>query len=586
MTAAALTGLTLPFHFDPVRLQNDLALVGPDEWSPHYNERDFGGEWQGIALRSAAGSERDLHAGHAGSPVFRDTPLLARCGYFGEILSLFQCPLKSVRLLSLAPGSFIREHSDPALGFEDGEIRVHIPVRTNPDVEFYVCGERLLLAAGGCYYVNVNLPHRVNNRGTANRVHLVIDAEVNDWVRGLFTQCIANRDAIPRSSLPPRGFSEFSELVFADAGLRDRLRAIPDRGALLRAAEREATARGFDLNEADIEAAFRSAPPPCDTPGKASFYAEGWLPIHIEFRDSQPWATWICAPDHRFTEPFFSDSVQVCLRNPFTDLFRREMPLRNLPDIRPDGFIFHMSRCGSTLISRSLAAAESLFVVSEPPPVDEIIQGSRTSSPEQRSNWLRGIVSALAQVRRPGQTHYLIKLDSWHIRSLPLFRAAFPDVPWLFVYRDPLEVMASQLRRPGLHTSPGAMDPAILGMRFEDIISLTRPLWCARVLGDFMAAALCFRDDPNGMFVDYRELPGAIRGKIARHFGLELSAKDAARVEAATRQDSKNPLVDFSTDPEESRRRMESFPPDADTDALRALYRELSVVSSDGVPAA
>jgi len=48
-------------------------------------------------------------------------------------------------------------------------------------VEFYVCGERLALEEGGCYYVNVNLPHRVNNRGTKPRVHMVIDAAVDDW---------------------------------------------------------------------------------------------------------------------------------------------------------------------------------------------------------------------------------------------------------------------------------------------------------------------------------------------------------------------------------------------------------------------
>jgi len=42
-------------------------------------------------------------------------------------------------------------------------------------LEFYLGGERLQPDEGGCYYVNVNLPHRV-----------VIDAEVNDWVHALF----------------------------------------------------------------------------------------------------------------------------------------------------------------------------------------------------------------------------------------------------------------------------------------------------------------------------------------------------------------------------------------------------------------
>jgi hypothetical protein len=83
--------------------------------------------------------------------------------------------------------------------------------------------------------------------------------------------------------------------------------------------------------------------------------------------------------------------------------------------------------------------------------------------------------------RGPKQMRYLIKLDSWHIRDLAFFRTVLPDVPWIFVYRDPLEVLVSQLRSPGLQGAPGAMDPAIPGMRFEDITTLTRQQWCERV---------------------------------------------------------------------------------------------------------
>src|SRR5580700_1748325 len=188
MGSQSITGYVLPFQFDPHRLQTDLAGIQPEEWSPHYNERDFGGDWRGVALRSASASPRDLNAGPS-VVGFVDTPLLDRCPYFRAVLGAFRCPLKSVRLLSLAPGSYIREHSDNALEYEDGEIRIHVPVLTSALVEFYVSGERLLLEEGGCYYVNVNLPHRVNNRGTAARVHLVIDAAVDDWVRDLFAEC-------------------------------------------------------------------------------------------------------------------------------------------------------------------------------------------------------------------------------------------------------------------------------------------------------------------------------------------------------------------------------------------------------------
>jgi Aspartyl/Asparaginyl beta-hydroxylase len=565
MTAvSALQGLKLPLRFDAAQLQGDLAQAPSGEWANHYNEQDFGGLWQGAALRSATGTVGDINAGPAGHAEFANTPLLARCPYIARALAEFRCPLKSVRLLSLAPGSFIREHSDHALGYEDGEIRIHIPIRTNPGVEFYVCGERLLLEEGECYYINVNLPHRVNNRGAAARVHLVIDAEVNDWVRALFDRCLDDRGAIARSALPPGGFEAFADMVFADHGLREKLRAIPDRASLVRAAVEEAAARGFDLNDADLEAASRAET------SSALRGTAGWIPIRMTLRESQPRAKWIYAPEVRFTKPYFDDDVRICLRDPFTALFQREMPLSAGESIRPDGLIFHMSRCGSTLVSRSLAAAESTWVIAEAPPLDDVLQ----SNGPKRAKWLEWMVSALGP-RRESRRRYVIKLDSWHIRNLPLFRAVFPEVPWIFAYRDPLEVLVSLMSKPGMQAVPGLMDPAIFGLRDEER-TLPRQQWCIQVIESFMSAALQFREDPKGLFVNYKELPAAVCGSVARHLGLELTDADKTRVEAATRLDAKNLFSDFESDIEEKKKLARSLEPDPALATLASLYNKFT----------
>lgn len=573
MTAvSALQGLKLPLRFDATQLQDDLDRVSPGAWTDHYNEQDFGGRWQGAALRSANGTVRDINAGPAGHAAFADTPLLARCPYIGRVLAEFLCPLKSVRLLSLASGSFIREHSDHSLGYEDGEVRIHIPIRTNPGVEFYVCGERLLLEEGECYYINVNLPHRVNNRGAAPRVHLVIDAEVNGWVRELFAQCQDESGTITRSAMPPGGFEAFADTVFADERLREKLRAITGQADLVRAAVEDARKRGFDLNDADLEAAYRAELPPAPASG-ARHRTAGWIPIRMTRRESQPRAKWIYAPEVRFTEPYFEDNVRICLRDPFTALFQREMPLPPGESIRPNGFIFHMSRCGSTLVSRSLAAAESTWVIAEAPPLDEVLQ----SDAPERAQWLEWIVSALGP-RNESRRSYVIKLDAWHILNLPLLRAVFPEVPWIFVYRHPLEVLVSLMNEPGLQAVPGLMNPAIFGLRDEDR-TLPRQQWCVKVIESFMTAALPFREDPNGLFINYNELPDAVCGGIARHFGLELTDGDKARVEAATRLDAKNPFTDFASDIEEKKKLARSLAPDPTLAMLESLYSKLT--SSD-----
>jgi len=153
---------------------------------PHFNTRYYEGDWSAAALRSVGGRGRQIYPDPAAREPFADTPLVARCPHVGALLRRFACPLQSVRFLRLAAGSAIREHRDLNLGYEDGEIRLHIPVRTNAQVEFYLNGRRLALNEGECWYLNFNLPHRVVNGGATDRVHLVLDCVVNDWLRAHF----------------------------------------------------------------------------------------------------------------------------------------------------------------------------------------------------------------------------------------------------------------------------------------------------------------------------------------------------------------------------------------------------------------
>ena len=85
--------------------------------------------------------------------------------------------------MRLTPGSRIKEHTDLALSVEEGSARFHIPVVTDTDVEFYLNGSRVVMDAGSVWYLRLSDPHSVYNGSDAERVHLVIDASVNDWMR-------------------------------------------------------------------------------------------------------------------------------------------------------------------------------------------------------------------------------------------------------------------------------------------------------------------------------------------------------------------------------------------------------------------
>jgi hypothetical protein len=559
-----ITHLQLPFQFDPLLLKSGLASIQPEEWTPHYNERDYGGDWSGVALRSLNGNSRHLHAKEDGANAYSDTEVLLRCSYLQQVLSAFTCPLKCVRLLRLASGSVIREHSDPALGFEDGEVRIHIPIQTNPGVEFCVMGERLLFEEGSCYYVNVSLPHRVSNRGDEHRIHLVIDADVNEWLRAVFR----NGRQVLASHGFPRGVEEFRTAVLSDDVLQQRLHATEDRREFLATATGLARELGFNVEESELETGRCI---PTREAGTAPNHGLGWLPVDLRLQADQPVAEWLYFGSRRFVEPFFEKTVRAALRNPFARAFRHEATLREKAGTAPSGFIFHMSRCGSTLVAQTLASIDRTLVISEASPIDAAIRTNNVDS-------LRNIVHALGQ-RRFGETHYFVKFDAWHIHNLRLIREAFPDTPWIFVYRDPVEVLVSQLRSPGQQALPGAMDPGALGLSLSDITGLGRQEWCARVLANFCTSALAFRDDPRSLFVDYRQLPGAIWGLVAQHFSLHLSGEELARMQSAAQLDAKSPARNFESDCDSKQREATGAIHELAAIWLNPLYTELQTIT-------
>lgn len=176
--------LCLPLRFDPKLLARDLEGLSTVAWIKHFVTQNYEGDWSVIPLRGKAGATHPVMMIYSDPSCrdFADTPMLEACPYYRDVLASFAAPLQAVRLMRLAPGSVIKEHSDNDLSFEGGTVRFHIPVMTNPYVEFYLNRERVVLEAGSCWYLRLADPHSVINGGATDRVHMVIDATVNDWV--------------------------------------------------------------------------------------------------------------------------------------------------------------------------------------------------------------------------------------------------------------------------------------------------------------------------------------------------------------------------------------------------------------------
>jgi hypothetical protein len=284
---------------------------------------------------------------------------------------------------------------------------------------------------------------------------------------------------------------------------------------------------------------------------------DGWMPVRVRTGPSGPMVDWIDFRDLRFSESFFSQTASRALRQAGPAGSRRESPIDWLQEfaltgvgIPPTGFIFHLSRCGSTLVSQMLAAIPAHVVLSEPPALDEVLglpPAGATSGPDPRIAWIQGLVGAWSR-RRPGETRLFLKFDCWQIWDLPLIQQAFPDVPWIFLYREPVEVLVSHQRAPGSQMVPGLLDARRLGLDPESVDPAAGAEYAARVLAQICAAALRAIASGGGLLVNYRDLPGAVTGEIARHFGVRFGPEEELLIAAAARLDAKQPSRVYQPD--------------------------------------
>lgn len=272
-----------------------------------------------------------------------------------------------------------------------------------------------------------------------------------------------------------------------------------------------------------------------------------WTPVHVHTTGREPVVDWALAGEP-FTAPFFEDDAHRVMQHPFNQVFARSTPLDVLdglrasaPGIAPAGFVFHMSRCGSTLISQMLSRLSDTIVISEAQPLDALLR-LRGRVPELLDEtlvaYLRGMVSAFGQPRA-GERRLFVKFNAWHVLELPFIARAFSDVPWVFVFREPRAVLASQARLPGAEVFPESVDPAHLGIDAAAAHAAPPEQYRARVIAELCKAALRYADIGRMRFVDYAGLPEAVFSDLLPFFGIEPAADEIGRMRAVARQDVK-----------------------------------------------
>jgi hypothetical protein len=200
--------LRLPFHFSADALAQEVSALPGAAWVAHPNA--FPGN-NAVRLITTEGMPTDALGGR-----MAPTEYLRACPYMMELMSELGCTWGRSRLMGLAAGAEVPEHADGHYYWRT-HIRIHIPVITNPGVEFTCAGETVHMAAGECWVFDSFQRHEVHNRGETHRIHLVLDTVGGGNLWDLIEEAQAESGAESKTILP--GHRSGRPLVFEQVNI-------------------------------------------------------------------------------------------------------------------------------------------------------------------------------------------------------------------------------------------------------------------------------------------------------------------------------------------------------------------------------
>jgi hypothetical protein len=171
----------------------------------------------------------------------------------------------------------------------------------------------------------------------------------------------------------------------------------------------------------------------------------------------------------------------------------------------PTLVVFHESRCGSTLVANTLSVIGRVYSEA-PPPVSALLACERYGiCGTAQQQLIRDVFYIMGRAPTPQRVSY--KIQSIGSREIATFRKAMPNTPWMFVYRDGIEVLMSHFRhyqfgKNDMKYTPNCLRAmkskapphpaftAVVEPTGKAISDLTREEYCAAHLASLLSTAL------------------------------------------------------------------------------------------------
>ena len=273
--------------------------------------------------------------------------------------------------------------------------------------------------------------------------------------------------------------------------------------------------------------------------------SERWVPISFKFDSTSASVKWLNFGERILSESFFNHAIRpIKAESPAnqrtTSLSELLEAAEAVPSVDPAGIIFHVSRCGSTMLTNVLKTGDQVSALAEALPIGILFQNRIfESSPfptEKREDVRRMLLNAVVRLCAASfGSNLVIKCHAASILQIARIRAVWPNVPFLILIRDPVEIAMSNLAAPAgwlraMHRPADHWN--LFGLSNLEIQQISIQEYCARGLGEFCTAALKQMDDLCWV-TDYDDLDISTIYSVAKLFNIQLPNADTSAFQEA-----------------------------------------------------
>ena len=528
--------IQLPLQFDAAALAAEVAAFDESLWQPHPNAIPGN---TALPLITADGDPKRGDALHG---PMRPTPVLASSPYLLRVLGSFNAVLGRCRLMRLSGRAEVDLHIDSDYYWHE-RVRVHVPILTQPTVRFTSGDATINMAEGECWIFDTWRMHHVLNDDDRPRIHLVADtvggAAFWDLVNGGRPHATPRGDWTPRFVAPG---GDAPELMFESVNsqspmsyweLRDLVQFVLNEAERHPRMTQVAELAGvFVRNWQTLW--FRHGPDPAATDEYAA-HLNGFLGRLAQVADG------LSLRNGADLVETMNSILRRAARTAGSHVELGEEGART-PAARPTTaiierpvFIVSPPRSGSSLLFETLAQSPDLYTIGGEshgliegiPALDTALRGHESNAlgaddatpPIAEQLRARFRAAAFDRDRKPpGNTFRLLEKTPKNALRIPFLDRVFPDALFVYLYRDPRQVLASMLEAwesGGFRTYPKL--PGWSGRPWSMLLT---PGWReldGAALGDIVAAQW---QTTTNMLLDGLERLAPQRVAIARYDAL------------------------------------------------------------------